>query len=90
MDANPDIYGDRSALGRLASGRGNPEPPLTRTAAEIDPAPPDPGPCPCCGQPRANPLNTYATGDRGAVPVPVREADGSEPDPSQFTNHRKG
>lgn len=71
-----DRYGDKSALARMASGPSNPEPPMPRTAAEIDPAPPDPGPCPTCGQPRANAVNQFATGSRAhpSLRTPVREA----------------
>jgi hypothetical protein len=66
LDGNP--YADPSALAHMASGPGNPEPPLAPTAADIDPAPPDPGPCPTCGRPRPNPVNTFATtGDHGAL-----------------------
>lgn len=91
MTVDPDLYGDRSALGRMASGPTTPEPVLPRTASELDPAPPNPGPCPCCGQPRANLVNTFATGERGAVPVPVRApGPDDEPDPSQFTHLQKG
>ena len=73
MQADENIYGDRRALGRMASGPSNPEPLLPRTAAEVDPAPPNPGPCPTCGQPRPNSVNSFCTGSRGAVPVAVKE-----------------
>ena len=48
------------------------DPPLPRTAAELDPAPPDPGVCPECGAVRPNLVNTFATGRYGASPVPAR------------------
>jgi hypothetical protein len=66
IDGEP--CGDPSALARMASGPNNPEPPLTPTAADIDPAPPDPGLCPTCGQRRPNLVNTFATtGDRAPL-----------------------
>ncbi len=70
-----DRYGDRSALGRMASGPSNPEPELPPTAAGADPAPPDPGPCPTCGAQRSNPVNQFATGDRAhpSLRVPLKE-----------------
>ena len=70
-----------------------PDQPLPPTAAELDPAPADPGPCPTCGQPRANAVNGFATGDRAhpSLRVPVREASpGDEPDHvrTQERSHR--
>jgi hypothetical protein len=70
-----DRYGDRTALGRMASSPSNPEPELPPTAAQADPAPPDPGPCPTCGRARPNLVNTWATGDQGhpSLRVPLKE-----------------
>jgi hypothetical protein len=83
---DPDRYGDRSALGRMASGPHLPGPRLPPTAQEADPAPADPGPCPTCGQPRSNLVNTFATGSRGGVPVAAREVD----DPPEVTEYANG
>jgi hypothetical protein len=63
-----DRYGDRNALGQMASGPHLADPALPPTAHEADPAPSDPGPCPTCGRPRPNLVNTFATGSHG-VPV---------------------
>jgi hypothetical protein len=67
----------------MATGPDLAQPPHFPTAAEIDPAPPDPGPCPECGQPRANRLNEFATGSRAhpALRVSAREVtDAPDPD----------
>jgi len=65
----------------LMASTGTHLPPLDLppTAAELDPAPPDPGPCPTCGRERPNPLNTFATGSP-ALAVPTRMPD-DPPDP---------
>lgn len=69
------IDGESVASPHPATGSHLPDPPLPRTAAEINPAPPDPGACPTCGQPRANAVNGFATGDRAhpSLRVPVIE-----------------
>jgi len=54
-----------------ATGTHLPPPVLPPTAAELSPAPPDPGPCPTCGQSRPNLVNTWATGSP-ALAVPTR------------------
>jgi hypothetical protein len=64
-----DRYGDPSALGRMATSAGLPDTKLPPTAAEVDPTPPNPGPCPHCGQERPNPVNTFATGGNSRAPL---------------------
>lgn len=57
---------------------------LPPTAAEQDPAPPDPGRCPTCGQQRPNPINSFATGssvNHPSLHLATREPDSPlEPD----------
>jgi hypothetical protein len=73
--ADPNVHGDPSALGQMMTGPDLPAPPHFPTAADLDPAPPDPEPCPMCGQPRSNAVNRFATGTRGdaSLHVPARE-----------------
>jgi hypothetical protein len=77
--ADPDVHGDRGALGLMATGPDLPAPPHFPSAAEIDPAPDDPGACPTCGRPLPNAVNTFATcGANPALAVPAREPDPEE------------
>lgn len=51
-----------------ATGSGLPMPKLPPTAAEVDPTPANPGPCPCCGRERPNLVNSFATtGERAPL-----------------------
>jgi hypothetical protein len=78
----PDRYGDPSSLAGMATTSDSPPPDLPKTAAEIDPAPADLGPCPTCGQDRPNPINTFATGSRSHPSLHVHERQSTdEPDP---------
>ena len=52
----------RMKTDQSATGSWSPPLDLPPTAAEQDPAPANPGPCPTCGQQRPNPINTFATG----------------------------
>lgn len=54
-----DAYGDPSAEGRMAS---SPDLPEEAPLPPADPARPNPGVCPHCGQQQPNPVNTFATG----------------------------
>ena len=78
------------------------EPPLPLTAAQLDPAPPGPGPCPTCGRTRPNPVNTFATGGPNAGPIrladdppdaehsPELADDAGEPTPGDVLRERYG
>jgi hypothetical protein len=78
----PDRYGDPSAMSRATTSSDSPPLGLPKTAAEIDPAPADLGPCPTCGHDRPNPINTFATGSRSHPSLHVHERQPTdEPDP---------
>jgi hypothetical protein len=77
-------YGDPSALAHMATSSDSPPLDLSPTAVEAHPAPADLGPCPCCGQQRPNPLNTFATGSKGHPSLHIRERHETDaPDPQE-------